>query len=141
MVTMIDDVAKQLGICRRTMYRFIRRLNIEIVYMDNGGKKKLAAIVADSETMSHLREAKINPRFNPLRPLDHLYRGNVVTTLKLRYFNRETKIHGVIDFLEVAKVELVPNQGLDYYRTKEYLITLHNGSQIQLRSKIDLINK
>lgn len=142
MITAINDVASQLGVCRRTMYRLIRRLNIEIVYMDNGGKKKLAAIDADKGTLDHLREAKINPRFNPLRPLDHTYVGNVVTDMKFRYVNKVTKKAKTIDFNEIARIEPVSTEGgneLDYYRTKEYLITLHNGSLIKLRSKFKLV--
>ena len=138
MITTIDKVAEQLGVCRRTMYRLIDRVHAEIVYIDNGGKKRLAGINATHEVIDMLREAKNNPRFNPQRPMDNEYRGNVALSLRLRYLNKVTNEYKYVDYDNVVSIDVVNPETFDYYNTKEYLITLRDGSSVKLRSKFNL---
>lgn len=135
----INDLAASLSICRRSLYRVIRRLGLEILYIENEGKKRLSALDVNGETMNHLKQAISNPRFKPLTALDNDYRGNVLTDLKITYVNKDTNKKGVVHFRDVESiVNIVQGDKLDYYKTREYLITLADGSQVKLRSKYDL---
>ncbi len=135
----INDLAASLDICRRSLYRVIRRLGLEILYIENEGKKRLSALDVNGEIMNNLRQAISNPRFKPLTSLDNDYRGNVLTDLKITYVNKDTNKKGVVHFRDVESiVNIVQGDKLDYYKTREYLITLDDGSQVKLRSKYDL---
>lgn len=139
MITSINELAVQLGVCRRTLYRLIRRINAEIVYIDNNGKKKLAAINANKDTMGYLREAKINPRFRPASvPKVPEYTGNVVTDVVLKYRDSELKKIRSLSFNEdVVKIEKVC-EDFHFYRTETYIVTKNDGSTVTMRSKFNL---
>jgi len=139
MITTINDVATQLGVCRRSLYRLIRRINAEIVYMDNNGKKRLAAINADSLTMSNLREAKDNPRFRPVEaPKVPEYTGNVVSDVIIKYKDSVTKKTRSLSLQEdVISIETTCEDHF-WYRTETYVVTRNDGSKVTLRSKFKL---
>jgi len=139
MITTINDVATQLGVCRRSLYRLIRRINAEIVYMDNNGKKRLAAINADDVTMSNLREAKDNPRFRPVEaPKIPEYTGNVVSDVVIKYKDSVTKKTRSLSLSEdVISIETTCEDHV-WYRTETYVITRNDGSKVTLRSKFKL---
>jgi hypothetical protein len=113
------------------MYRLIRRIEADIVYIDNGNKKRLAGILADDETMTNLKEAKVNPRFKPAK-LAQIppYTGNKVEDVVITYTDSDTN----------KRVKLSSQRDIVSI-TKEYedFVNLYKSSNVKSENKFELV--